>query len=319
MRCAVLALRAPRVHERAHLRQPQREVVLGGVADRAVYLQAGARGPIGRVAARHLRGRDIARESRVSAAPKSSGRANSSPTCTSASRCFTAWNPPIGLPNCVRCLAYSTDRSSNADPGPEQLRGCCERAEVERARSVDLADRFGSAHLGEASGRVEGRDRAGHGRGRERRAVEQVDRVADSASSAYGTTGGAAIVAIAALVVTSERRQDGDRLDVRAGHGGPSQLLERQHQVDRRRAESAVRSEAEGEHALLGQPRPQLASGCVVAGRPRSRNSRNVRRGKQIAERRRELALLGDGSKPHRGSPSSRSATTLRWISFVPA
>src|SRR4051812_14071525 len=46
--------------QRAYLRQPECEVVLRGVTDRAVHLQGGAAGEVGGVRARHLRRRDVA-------------------------------------------------------------------------------------------------------------------------------------------------------------------------------------------------------------------------------------------------------------------
>ncbi|GIU89706.1 MAG: hypothetical protein KatS3mg010_0805 [Acidimicrobiia bacterium] len=40
----------------------------------------------------------------------------------------------------------------------------------------------------------------------------------------------------------------------------------------------------------------------------------------QLAQPVAQLELVGGEGEPHRrGSPSTRSATTLRWISFVPA
>ena len=42
----------------------------------------------------------------------------STSTSMSAQRCFTAWKLPIGLSNCTRSFAYSTDRSSSRCPPP---------------------------------------------------------------------------------------------------------------------------------------------------------------------------------------------------------
>ena len=58
---AVLGLAAPRRDERADLGQPQAEVVLGGVADRAVDLQRGPGRPVGGVGAGDLGGGDASR------------------------------------------------------------------------------------------------------------------------------------------------------------------------------------------------------------------------------------------------------------------
>ena len=115
----------------------------------------------------------------------------------------------------------------------------------------------------------------------------------------------------------SERGQHGDRLDERAGHRGPAQLLEREHEIDRRRArvaacgeQSARPSSASRAHSL----RPGARRRPPTRGRRPGRPPQSAGR-----PRRREVALFGRRCESHRGSPSSRSATTLRWISLVPA
>ena len=52
---------APRPDQRAHPVDPEAEVELGGVADRAVHLEGHPRGEVRRVAGRHLRARHVAR------------------------------------------------------------------------------------------------------------------------------------------------------------------------------------------------------------------------------------------------------------------
>ena len=52
-----------------------------------------------------------------------STRATSVRTAMSAQRCLIAWNVPIGLPNCWRTLAYSTDISTARSATPTRLGG----------------------------------------------------------------------------------------------------------------------------------------------------------------------------------------------------
>ena len=59
----------------------------------------------------------------------------STSTSMSAQRCFTAWNDPIGRPNCTRSFAYSTARSSARDALPSRSAARERRAAVERAAS----------------------------------------------------------------------------------------------------------------------------------------------------------------------------------------
>ena len=58
------------------------------------------------------------RSGSAAAAPATRGRANSSAMATSARRCLTAWNDPIGRPNWARCRACWTLSSSRARPAP---------------------------------------------------------------------------------------------------------------------------------------------------------------------------------------------------------
>jgi phasin len=76
------------------------------------------------------------------------------------------------------------------------------------------------------------------------------------------------------------------------------------------------------QHAHLGQLLPARRRSPAVAG-PRGAHLRRRARARQKLPHRplKHALLVGEG-EPHgylRGSPSSRSATTLRWISLVPA
>ena len=169
--------------ERAHLRQPQREVVLGGVADRAVHLQrrCARRGrPRRRTPPSRPRRRGWSSTRPSSAAPNSSGRANSSPTMHVGEQVLHRLEAADRLAE-LRALLGVLDRSlEQRAPRPRAaarlLRAC--RGRVRAPRRPRRSVRQRSPRRGVGSGR--GTSTAvGHRRGRERGAVEQVDRVAD--------------------------------------------------------------------------------------------------------------------------------------------
>ena len=78
----------------------QLQAVLGGT-DEAVGAQRPGRGP------RPARPRPESSASTASAASQATDVICSTRTAMSASRCLTAWNCPIGRPNCTRTFAYS--------------------------------------------------------------------------------------------------------------------------------------------------------------------------------------------------------------------
>src|SRR5690606_6471332 len=144
-----------------------------------------------------------------SAAPYTSGRANSSSTIALARWCFTAWYSPIGRPNWCRVFAYSTDTSSRARPSPI----CC-AAHSSAPRSVNPPPR-----------RVERRERPP---GRALGAVRRDDEV--GAVGVQGMRDGHRHARVPLRVPGGPRRAaqqlgGGERLDVGAGRGGAPQLL----------------------------------------------------------------------------------------------
>ena len=152
-----------------------------------------------------------------------------------------------------------------------------------------------------------------------------------SAAAAYGTrlVPGAALsstspVATPATWSASERQRDRGVLDDRLGQRGPARLLEQQHEVELVQPEPA-RGLGRGQADT-----PIAASAAHAPGSDRRRSStRRARRSgghsfvEQVAHRVAERELVVGEGEAHRryflGRPSTRSATTLRWISFVPA
>ena len=126
-------------------------------------------------------------------------------------------------------------------------------------------------------------------------------------------------------------RGERGRFEEGLGQPGPPRLLEDAHQVD------VAQAEAVGGLGHHGRRRPELGQHGPAVLRQRSpavlvgqfEGAQGVRGALGVEDRAHALAqlvlLLGEGevhgplpSQP-RGSPSSRSATTLRWISLVPA
>src|SRR5204863_5009917 len=103
-----------------------------------------------------------------------------------------------------------------------------------------------------------------------------------------------------------------------------SRLLEHEHEVDLVEPEATERLRRDDtEHSHLGErsPRRRASAGrrapCTAHRRRRAFLAQQIAHG--IAQR--EL-LVGEGEVHRgylRGRPSTRSATTLRWISLVPA
>ena len=117
----------------------------------------------------------------------------------------------------------------------------------------------------------------------------------------------------------SERRGLDDRLRHRATAG----LLEDEHEIDHREAEPAARLRREhSDDAHVGELLPEAGD---TAGRVRPGGA-NVRGRafllQQLTHRVAKRDVIVGEREAHgqrRGIPSTRSAITLRWISFVPA
>ncbi len=80
--------------------------------------------------------------SKRQAAAWTAARATSDRTSMSAHMCLTAWNEPMGLPNCCRSLAYATANSSAATSVPHLQSGGEQRALVPEL-AMDV--RYGAA------------------------------------------------------------------------------------------------------------------------------------------------------------------------------
>ena len=97
--------------------------------------------------------------------------------------------------------------------------------------------------------------------------------------------------------------------DQRFRQGCSACFFEDRHQVD---LGHAAREHVDNAH--LTQLRPPFG------GEPRARGLRRTLLLQQLAHGAREQLLVGGRLESHdRGKPSTRSATMLRWISFVPA
>ncbi len=119
-------------------------------------------------------------------------------------------------------------------------------------------------------------------------------------------------------------RQRG-RLDQWLGEADRARLLEQRHQVDQPEPEAALKiGHGEAGDSDAGECRPAFGlRDRVRVGRRASRRWCTPSRGPggpcpgtRSGARRRRSARCGP---QFRGNPSMRSATTLRWISFVPA
>jgi hypothetical protein len=106
------------------------------------------------------------------------------------------------------------------------------------------------------------------------------------------------------------------RLGHRPRHRVMPELLAGHHDVGQAGAEPApaLRHGERGD-TEPGELAPQRQAGGAVPAGPPPRGAGRVGPREQAVQRRAEQLLLGR----HRGSPSSRSAITVRWISFVPA
>ncbi len=122
---------------------------------------------------------------------------------------------------------------------------------------------------------------------------------------------------------SEERTAERGGLDDRFGERAPARLLEDQYEVDHREPEPAVRFGREhADDAHLRELVPQTGN---PTGLVRPRGAYVCGRAllvEELAYRVAERDLVLGERESHRqrlGSPSTRSAITLRWISFVPA
>ena len=102
-----------------------------------------------------------------------------------------------------------------------------------------------------------------------------------------------------------------------------ARLLEDEHEVDHREPEPAARLRREhSDHAHVGELLPEAGIRPVCV-RPRGADVRGrALLLEELAHRVAERDLIVGEREAHRqrlGSPSTRSAITLRWISLVPA
>ena len=121
---------------------------------------------------------------------------------------------------------------------------------------------------------------------------------------------------------SSTRRADERRLGNRPRSRRATELFEHQDRVELGQPEAArVFRHQQAEDPRLCQRLPDLPAAARSLGAARAHLGRQLR-GQDLAYRPGQLSLIGGESETHQaplGSRRTRSATTLRWISFVPA
>src|SRR5439155_6757551 len=123
--------------------------------------------------------------------------------------------------------------------------------------------------------------------------------------------------------IAEQRSTECRRLDDRPGERMTAGLLEQQHGVDEAQAQAARafgNEQADDPDVDELLPEPGHAPG-VVGPRLADVTRRALLR-EQVTKRVAERELVVGEREPHRqrlGSPRTRSAMTLRWISLVPA
>ena len=236
---AVVRRIAPRADQGTDPVDPQAQVELGGVADRAVHLQRDPGGEVRRVAGGHLGPGHVARLASDSAAPCTSGRAKSRAIRTSASWCLIAWNDPMVRPYCLRCCDVVDRVGQQPFAAAEQLCGRTRGVAVERS----LVERLGAARPRTAAGSC--RPRRGPSP-----AVPLQQPWRRPHRAAYGDSGGAAAVTISPVGLGCEGRRTRSRARQPAGGRAPRRP---------RRGRPAYRP---------GRRRPQAAPARSRPGRP---------------------------------------------------
>ena len=118
-----------------------------------------------------------------------------------------------------------------------------------------------------------------------------------------------------------QRRRHHRRLDDRVRQRDAARLLEDRHEVGLVKAEPAVgvgHEQTEHAHGVEARPHAaiEFAAGAPAAG---AHVGRRRLLGEEVARGVAERDLVVGEREVHRGSPSTRSAAMLRWISLVPA
>ena len=305
---AVVRRAAPSADQGADPVDPEAEVELRGVADRAVHLQRHPRGEVRRVTAATFAA-ETARGVPDSAAPRTSG---SGEVQRDPHVRQLVLDRLVGADRAAVLLAllhvlHRVGQQPFATT--EQLRGCGEGGPVE-SRVVEGAlavDREESPSGVDRPDRLAGRtvQESRHVRIQGVRR-QRLDRDRDHL----------------ALDLRHERR----RLDPRPDRELVAEHLEGHDEVDQGAAEATVvLGRHQGRHTLVGQPLPQRQPGLGVAGGPGTCGRDGVGPGHQLGQRLREAGLLGGEPEVHqapfgsRGSPRMRSAMTLCCTSLVPA
>ena len=335
--------RAPGADEGAHLEQPQAEVVLGGVADGSVHLQGGARRPVGGVGGRDLGRRHLpGRPGDRGAVDEGAGEVEADPHV--GERVLEGLVLPDG-PAELPALLHVVDRGGEQCLAEaQQLGGAGERGRVPGRLPGDgrhVREPFPDRDPEQPPGRVDRPDEVTRRRGVQAVVVDQqhsagdvgVEGVRRPGRCRHGhglrAVGDTAEQGVAPRQVgqSADQRDDEDRLHPRSRDGVPPQRLEGHHHLHGGGAQAArgLRHQ-EPADAEVGHPAQQLEAGVVVAGSPGSDQGRCLGGREQVVEGACEAALLVGQCEAHqrappdqRGSPRTRSATMLRWISLVPA
>ncbi|COW78586.1 Uncharacterised protein [Mycobacterium tuberculosis] len=133
------------------------------------------------------------------------------------------------------------------------------------------------------------------------------------------------MAAFSLIIMSQQNRCHGNGFGDRAGHAPAPETFERDNQIDRTGTQSVelLRYAQRGD-AQVGQLLPHLAAGRHITGSPSTDDAGQVGGAERRVDAGREVALLFVECEFHghvfsRGSPSSRSAMMLRWISLVPA
>ena len=267
--------RAPGVPQRADLGQPERQVQLGGVADRAVDLQSRAGGQVGRIAARDLgRGDVLALGHDRGAEQQRPGEVEGDPHVGQL-----VLDRLVGpdLPAELATLLRVRDRVREQPfPGTQQLCRGGKHPEAQCAPELQDVDRLARRHSEQVPGPVDRTHPLAHRRGVQGVVVEDVELARDVGVECvrrerwFGERGDRP-----GQVPAECEGQHRGGLDPRAGDGVPTERLERDAGLDRR-----VLGRQLG-HAELGQPRPQLQPGLVVAVGPGAGHRHRVCRGQE--------------------------------------
>ena len=122
-------------------------------------------------------------------------------------------------------------------------------------------------------------------------------------------------------LATERERQVGRRLDPRAGHRVAAERLEGDRHLDQRGLDGPARARrarrAGSTAAVPGRGRRPPTPGPRPVSAPASRLSRAAAKSRWSSSS--SNLMVPSSGRTSRGRPRIRSATMLRWISFVPA